>query len=257
LEPVLPLEQSDRFQCLLRRVLHEDGGRAGRDPRGVALVAAEPGAGTTFIARSLVAHVNNAAVQGEISRMAKAIDEIAGSLPVYAGASRIVASIENVISQTTLWPAPSRMAIAVDYRQVCRPGAGFGAVVADGLEPQLLHSRTSEGQSVQSILDGMSSEWDNMTSCRKECLRILGSTFRLVLLDLPSLKESAEIRTVAPIVDGVVVVVEADKTTTRDLARLTEAIESAGGRILGHVLNKRRYPIPGFLYKHLERAGLT
>jgi Mrp family chromosome partitioning ATPase len=52
-------------------------------------------------------------------------------------------------------------------------------------------------------------------------------------------------------VDGVIVVVEAGKTSRQVARAAKQAIELAGARILGVVLNKRHYFIPGWLYKHL------
>ena len=52
-------------------------------------------------------------------------------------------------------------------------------------------------------------------------------------------------------VDGVVIVVEADKTRWPVVQSVREKIVQHGGRLLGMVLNKRRYYIPEFIYKRL------
>jgi Mrp family chromosome partitioning ATPase len=52
-------------------------------------------------------------------------------------------------------------------------------------------------------------------------------------------------------VDGVVLVVEADKTRWPVAQSVKERIIQHGGNVLGMVLNKRRYYIPGFIYNRL------
>jgi Mrp family chromosome partitioning ATPase len=56
--------------------------------------------------------------------------------------------------------------------------------------------------------------------------------------------------------DGVIIVVEANKTTSHQLAYLEKTIQGASGVVLGHILNKRTYPIPVWLNTQLERLGL-
>ena len=77
-----------------------------------------------------------------------------------------------------------------------------------------------------------------------------------VLLDCPSLRESADILGLAPLVDGVLLVVEANKTTKGQIDLLERAIEGAGGKILGHLLNKRTYPLPEWAHRQLEAWGM-
>ena len=52
-------------------------------------------------------------------------------------------------------------------------------------------------------------------------------------------------------VDGVVVVVDAGESRNDEIINAQRTIESAGGKFLGFVLNKRRYPVPEWLYKRL------
>jgi Mrp family chromosome partitioning ATPase len=77
-----------------------------------------------------------------------------------------------------------------------------------------------------------------------------------VLVDCPSLKESTEVLSLAPLVDGVLLIVEANRTQKSQVAYLEQTIEGAGGKVLGHLLNKRTYPIPAWLFNRLERWGI-
>jgi len=79
---------------------------------------------------------------------------------------------------------------------------------------------------------------------------------RCVLIDCAAISETHDAIRLAPLVDGVVLVVEANRTR-RDQIRFAErTIESAGGRILGHVLNKRTYAIPGWFHRAMTSVGL-
>jgi Mrp family chromosome partitioning ATPase len=75
--------------------------------------------------------------------------------------------------------------------------------------------------------------------------------FDCVLIDCPSLESSLDVLRIAPASDGVVIVVEAGRTSREQLARASQVVREAKGTLLGFVLNKRRYPIPGWLYRML------
>jgi Mrp family chromosome partitioning ATPase len=55
----------------------------------------------------------------------------------------------------------------------------------------------------------------------------------------------------ASVCDGVVVVAEAGRATPKSLRRAAQVVELAQGKLLGVVLNKRKYPIPSWLYRIL------
>ena len=72
----------------------------------------------------------------------------------------------------------------------------------------------------------------------------LRTDFELVLIDSPPLTVSPDGLAVAGKVDGVILVVEAEKTRWQTVRRVKDNISRVGGNILGVVLNKRRYYIP-------------
>jgi hypothetical protein len=49
----------------------------------------------------------------------------------------------------------------------------------------------------------------------------------------------------------VILVVESERTRKRTAMWAKEQVEGAGGKLLGVVLNKRKYYIPDWLYKHI------
>jgi protein-tyrosine kinase len=85
----------------------------------------------------------------------------------------------------------------------------------------------------------------------KECIRRLCVDFELVLIDCPSLRTSPGVLNIAPTVDGVILVVAADATTKEDVIEAERQILLAGGKLEGHILNKRRYDVPDWIYRRL------
>jgi capsular exopolysaccharide synthesis family protein len=82
-------------------------------------------------------------------------------------------------------------------------------------------------------------------------LRELRNRFAWVLIDAPPLNAAGDAIAFARAADGAIVVVEAN-VTQRDAARKAiETLVAANVRVLGAVLNKRTFPIPSALYKHL------
>jgi Mrp family chromosome partitioning ATPase len=84
-----------------------------------------------------------------------------------------------------------------------------------------------------------------------DLLRALGANFDYALIDCPSISTSPEAAMVAPDVDGVVLVVEADRTKRDQIFRARQTIEVAQGRLMGLVLNRRRHVVPDWFYKRL------
>ena len=84
-----------------------------------------------------------------------------------------------------------------------------------------------------------------------ENLQTLRFVFDYVFLDCSALKTSDTAALFAPSVDGVVVVVEAERTRKEQVRNALNAIETANGNLLGCVLNKRRYSIPQWIYSRL------
>jgi protein-tyrosine kinase len=79
----------------------------------------------------------------------------------------------------------------------------------------------------------------------------LRAEFELVLFDLPSLNQSRQMR-IGTLLDGIVLVVEAERVQWEVAQRATAALKSAGVDLLGAVLNKRRQHLPGWLGQKME-----
>jgi Mrp family chromosome partitioning ATPase len=98
---------------------------------------------------------------------------------------------------------------------------------------------------------GGASDWDSSSEYRKACLDALRWNFDYVLIDCPSPSVSSEAITLAPIIDGVAVVVKAAQTRRSQIQYCQDVLKNAGGTFLGFVLNQRQYPVPGWLYRRL------
>ncbi len=77
----------------------------------------------------------------------------------------------------------------------------------------------------------------------------LRDEFDLVVVDTPPGTRSSDGLALSPRTDGVVLVVEAEKTRWQVAEHVMRRIEKQGGTVLGVVLNKRRFPVPDFIYK--------
>jgi hypothetical protein len=95
------------------------------------------------------------------------------------------------------------------------------------------------------------SGWMSGSEYRRHLIQQLRSRFQFSGIDCPALSASSDMVSLAPLVDGVVLVVEADRTKNSQIRNAERQIEAAGGKVLGLVLNKRRYPVPESIYKLL------
>lgn len=72
-----------------------------------------------------------------------------------------------------------------------------------------------------------------------------------ILFDAPPLARFMDAIVLASRVDGVVMVVEAEKTRWEVAEASRQRIIEGNGNVLGAVLNKRRYPVPDWFYKKM------
>jgi protein-tyrosine kinase len=77
----------------------------------------------------------------------------------------------------------------------------------------------------------------------------LKQKFDFIIFDSAPLIEFPDSYALAPKVDGIILVVEAEKTSIEDAQKAKRNIEQAGGRLLGVVLNRRKNYLPALLRK--------
>lgn len=79
----------------------------------------------------------------------------------------------------------------------------------------------------------------------------LRDEFELIVVDCPPVGDGGYSHLVPEAADGVILVVQAEKTRPAVIAHAKEMVQHAGGHVLGAVLNRRTNYIPDFLYKLL------
>lgn len=91
----------------------------------------------------------------------------------------------------------------------------------------------------------------NRAASPADNLKLLSSHFDYILVDCQPAKASNEMLLLAKLVDGVVIVAAAGQTRRDEIQRSQQVIEVSEGKVLGFVLNKRRYPVPDWLYRKI------
>jgi capsular exopolysaccharide synthesis family protein len=82
-------------------------------------------------------------------------------------------------------------------------------------------------------------------------MNVAQQRFDYTILDSAPITGFAESQAICSKVDGVILVIETGKTRRQVAIRAKKELEEAGGRLLGVVLNKRKYYIPDWIYKRL------
>jgi capsular exopolysaccharide synthesis family protein len=82
-------------------------------------------------------------------------------------------------------------------------------------------------------------------------LLAMEQVFDFIVLDSPPVLRFSETRIIASKVDATILVLQSGRTKKQRAHRAVRELESAGARLLGTVINRRKYYIPQWLYKHL------
>ncbi len=82
-------------------------------------------------------------------------------------------------------------------------------------------------------------------------MKSLRERYDLTVIDAPPFAASSDALLLAPVTDGVVVVIEANRTRWQIARNCIEQLEAQGGTVLGTILNRQRHYIPGFIYNRL------
>jgi hypothetical protein len=89
--------------------------------------------------------------------------------------------------------------------------------------------------------------WEGSWQYRRDCIDLLRAEFDYSIIDCPSLKISGDLLSIAPFVDGILLVIEANRTRRDEPRQAERSIEAAGGNLLGFILNKRTCDLPMWL----------
>lgn len=128
-------------------------------------------------------------------------------------------------------------------------------LVIDGRTMKVIASRGNNAAYTEIDSEAQDGNQTRLTR-RTNMLEQYRQQFQYVLLDCPSLTEAQHIIGLASLVDGVLMVVEANCTQKRQLQYAIRTLESVGGRLLGQILNKRTYVVPEWLHSKLMALGV-
>ena len=162
-----------------------------------------------------------------------------------AGVSQITNSLANLLNR-----GGGQAAVALNCRHLDRDHRGLATPAS--VARQNGAEGASSSKDSRNAIGNVYAVRDSFVASLEK-LRV---KYRYVLVDCPSLKEAQDALLLAPLVDGIVVVVEADRTRVEQLSHAEKTLESAKGKILGHILNKRMYVVPDWLYRKMEAVGI-
>jgi len=101
------------------------------------------------------------------------------------------------------------------------------------------------------VLDPGENKLDVLSGIPQEIKERLEKDFDWVIYDTAPVSSYPDTLLVSPLADGIVLVIMAEKTRRAAVQKVKESFESINAKILGGVLNGRRYVVPKFIYKRL------
>jgi capsular exopolysaccharide synthesis family protein len=129
---------------------------------------------------------------------------------------------------------------------------GIGEIVIGGRAAESAARRVNTSLDLYSIGELGSHRLEVLRSPRlREFLSVLRDGYDHVLVDVASVNAHPDAQVLAGLVRDVVLVAYTDRTPREAAAQAQKRLESGGGRLVGLVLNLRKYPIPRFLYRRV------
>jgi Mrp family chromosome partitioning ATPase len=137
------------------------------------------------------------------------------------------------------------------------PQAGAGvSQITNSLADALRRDGSQSAISLCAHELGQGDPGQNTQANFSNALKDIRHKHRYALIDCGSMKASQNAIRLAPHVDGIILVLEANRTQTEQLHYAEKTIESVNGRILGHVLNKRTYVVPNWFHRAMGTIGI-
>ena len=192
------------------------------DPMALQFIASHPGEGTSLIAAQFATFA-----AGLASGTVLLIDCTASGRPPAAPRQRIADA----------WTGPSLLEAYLEDGRIDRAITTNGP--ADSPHVAVLAGRTN-------------SSLHDKGNILAEVLALARERYPLVILDTPSLEDSASTLLFSRACDGVIMVLEAEATSVSSAEATIESVERSGGKILGLVFNKRRIHMPKWLFRRLS-----
>ena len=107
------------------------------------------------------------------------------------------------------------------------------------------------GGSISSKKADLSFSWVGNWKYRGDCIEEFRKQFDYVLIDCPAINAAGDVLSLAPLVDGVIMIIQADRTRIDQIHHAEKSIQFARGKLIGHIFNKRTFHVPTWLYKRL------
>jgi Mrp family chromosome partitioning ATPase len=173
------------------------------------------------------------------------------------GASTITREFARVViatlGQTVLLLDGDRHSPTQHFFCNVSPDCCLDEVMEEGEDPEKAVYRVGASNLFVSLISRNSNSGPNVfaSSGFESAWGLMKDRFDMILVDSPPATVSGDAFAMFRKVDGVVIVVEADRTRWPVVQSTKEKIVQHGGNVLGMVLNKRKYYIPEFIYKRL------
>ena len=127
-----------------------------------------------------------------------------------------------------------------------------GSLVDDGLKI-FKFKNVGKGNLFAFTFGGNRSSSNNYIETQRlgKLIEVSKKQFDYIILDTAPIGICPESQAICSLADGVLMVIESGKTRRRVAQRAKQELEDAGGKLLGVVLNKRKYYIPKWIYSRL------
>jgi Mrp family chromosome partitioning ATPase len=112
-------------------------------------------------------------------------------------------------------------------------------------------TRNDSGYWVLTHEEDSPTDWDFDSAARRAVIEPLRRLFDYVILDCPAVCDSADVSSIARLVNSVFLVVGAGMSTRKQIGYTERIILAAGGTLGGCILNRRRSRMPKFLQRLL------
>lgn len=164
------------------------------------------------------------------------------------GTSYLVRALANELGSH-----PSHRILRVDLAGLARSinSAEEALALVTPTEQPSIFSISTPTRSSTEVSTRAASFWHASAQHRRDCIDLLRSKFHYILFDCPALRDSGDTLGIAAMVDGLLLIVEADRTTKAEILQAERQIEGAGGRLYGSILNKRKYLVPEWAVRRL------
>jgi Mrp family chromosome partitioning ATPase len=142
---------------------------------------------------------------------------------------------------------------ALDERLSVRPGQGLGEVLVKEVAARDAIVATAVPRLSVLAAGRLPMDFSQSDTLAQldDMVKGLRTDFDFVIVDAGSLETAPDSLLVASRMDGVVLVVQAERTGADAVREASADLRAAGARLLGAVLNRRRNYLPGFLSRRI------